>query len=50
MTATTTRIALKILDERIRPHLPAYATVRAAGMGLRACVKASRWFQADIAR
>ena len=32
------RIALKILDERIRPHLPAYATAGAAGMDLRACI------------
>ena len=33
-------IALKILDERIRPHLPAYATTGAAGMDLRACIDA----------
>ena len=26
MTAVTTRIAVRIIDERIRPHLPAYAT------------------------
>jgi dUTP pyrophosphatase len=31
-------IALKVLDERIRPHLPAYATPGAAGMDLRACI------------
>ncbi len=34
----TARIALKILDERIRAHLPAYATEGAAGMDLRACI------------
>ena len=31
-------IDLRILDERIRPHLPAYATPGAAGMDLRACI------------
>ena len=40
MTATRARIALKILDERIRPHLPAYATPGSAGMDLRACIDA----------
>lgn len=33
-------IALKILDERIRPYLPAYATPGSAGMDLRACIDA----------
>jgi dUTP pyrophosphatase len=31
-------IDLRILDERIRPHLPTYATPGAAGMDLRACI------------
>jgi dUTP pyrophosphatase len=33
-------IALKVLDERIRPYLPAYATPGSAGMDLRACIEA----------
>ena len=33
-----TTIDLKILDERIREHLPAYATEGSAGMDLRACI------------
>lgn len=33
-------IALKVLDQRIRSHLPAYATPGAAGMDLRACLDA----------
>jgi len=33
-------IALKVLDERIRAYLPAYATAGSAGMDLRACIDA----------
>ena len=38
MTAPRPTIALKVLDERIRDYLPAYATPGAAGLDLRACV------------
>lgn len=38
---TKATIDLNILDERIRPHLPAYATVGSAGMDLRACIGVS---------
>jgi dUTP pyrophosphatase len=37
---TIATIALKVLDERIRPFLPAYATPGSAGMDLRACIEA----------
>jgi dUTP pyrophosphatase len=30
---------LKILDERIRPHLPIYASAGSAGLDLRACIE-----------
>jgi dUTP pyrophosphatase len=33
-------IELKVLDERIRPFLPTYATPGSAGMDLRACIDA----------
>jgi dUTP pyrophosphatase len=35
-----TTIDLRVLDARIAPHLPAYATPGAAGLDLRACVDA----------
>ena len=34
------RLAVKILDERIRSQLPAYATGGSAGLDLRACIDA----------
>jgi dUTP pyrophosphatase len=33
-------VALKVLDDRIRPYLPSYATAGSAGMDLRACIDA----------
>ena len=40
MTERAARIEVRILDPRIRPHLPAYATLGSAGLDLRACVDA----------
>lgn len=37
---TVTQVDLRVLDERIRPHLPAYATAGSAGLDLRACIDA----------
>ena len=34
------RIALRVMDERARAHLPTYATAGAAGLDLRACIDA----------
>src|SRR5246127_620186 len=39
-SAMVVTIALKILDERIRPYLPSYATPGSAGLDLRACIDA----------
>jgi dUTP pyrophosphatase len=38
--AARVTITLKVLDERVRPYLPAYATPGSAGMDLRACIDA----------
>ena len=38
--ARMTNVDLKILDPRMREHLPAYATAGSAGMDLRACIDA----------
>lgn len=35
-----TVVDLKVLDPRIAPHLPAYATAGSAGLDLRACIDA----------
>jgi dUTP pyrophosphatase len=40
VTRAQATVALKVLDERIRPYLPAYATPGSAGMDLRACIDA----------
>lgn len=32
------KLRVRILDEKIRPHLPAYATSGSAGLDLRACI------------
>ena len=41
MTSTVTSIDLKILDQRMAAHLPAYATPGSAGLDLRACIDAA---------
>jgi len=33
------KVELKILDERLRNHLPSYATLGSAGLDLRACLE-----------
>lgn len=33
------KVQLKVLDERLRHHLPAYATPGSAGLDLRACIE-----------
>ena len=38
--ATSPRLAVKLLDERLRDHLPRYASEGAAGMDLRALLEA----------
>jgi dUTP pyrophosphatase len=40
MTGHASTIDVRILDERLRAHLPAYATPGAAGMDLRAAIDA----------
>jgi dUTP pyrophosphatase len=40
VTRPEATVALKVLDERIRPYLPTYATPGSAGMDLRACIDA----------
>ena len=37
---TSPRIAVRLLDERLRDQLPAYASPGSAGMDLRACIDA----------
>jgi dUTP pyrophosphatase len=39
---TIATIALKVLDERVRAYLPAYATSGSAGLDLRACIDTPR--------
>lgn len=36
--ASTLRVAVRVLDERMRARLPAYATDGSAGLDLRACI------------
>ena len=39
------KIAVQILDERLRQQLPAYATAGSAGLDLRACIPAAMALQ-----
>ena len=41
MTGRASTIDVRVLDERLRGHLPAYATPGAAGMDLRAAIDAT---------
>jgi dUTP pyrophosphatase len=41
ISAPSLRVELRILDERMRSRLPAYATSGAAGLDLRACIDAA---------
>jgi len=45
MPNTHPTIALKVLDERVRDYLPAYATPGSAGLDLRACIDAPMTIQ-----
>ena len=44
------KLDVRILDERIRSQLPAYATQGSAGLDLRACIDAPVVLQPEIGR